>query len=88
MPDVSLWGESMQDLLKNMLVTLLTSKKALATLAGMVIAALGKYGLDLPEDLVLQLLGMLAAYVVGQGIADIGKRSVITLPTVDPKKTR
>jgi hypothetical protein len=55
---------------------LLTSKKAIATLAGVLIVATNRIGLQLPEDAVTQIIGAIAAYVVSQGLADFGKNSV------------
>jgi len=52
---------------------LLTSKKAIATLAGVLIVATNRIGLQLPEDAVTQIIGAIAAYVVSQGLADFGK---------------
>jgi len=53
----------------------LTSKKAIATLAGVLIVATNRIGLQLPEDAVTQIIGAIAAYVVGQGLADLGKNA-------------
>lgn len=59
--------------------TMLGSKKFLATMGGVLVAVGNAKGwLGLPADAVLQVLGMLGSYVVGQGIADIGK----TRPTL------
>jgi len=66
----------MADKFRVMLFGMLTSKKALATAAGLIVASLGRYGLGIPEDTVIQILGILASFVVGQGIADIGKVAV------------
>jgi len=54
---------------------LVGSKKALATLAGMIVAAVAKFGFDAPADFVYGLLGLVSAYVVGQGAADWGKEA-------------
>jgi len=51
----------------------LTSKKAVATIAGIVLVAGKSIGLDLPEDEVTKVVALIAAYVVGQGIADCTK---------------
>jgi len=50
-----------------------TSKKALAAIAGVIIAATNSRGLQLPEEAVNQILAAIVAYVVGQGLADFGK---------------
>jgi hypothetical protein len=52
---------------------LLTSKKAIATLAGVLIVASNRIGLQLPEEAITQIIGAIAAYVVSQGLADFGK---------------
>ena len=52
---------------------ILTSKKAIATMAGVLIVATNKIGLQLPEEAVTQIIGAIAAYVVSQGLADFGK---------------
>ena len=57
----------------NMFAELLTSKKALAAVSGVIIAAAARYGLNLPEDAVNQILAPIVAYIVGQGLADFGK---------------
>ena len=51
----------------------LTSKKAIATIAGVLIVATNKIGLNLPEEAVTQIVAAIAAYVVSQGLADFGK---------------
>ena len=52
---------------------ILTSKKAIATMAGVLIVATNKIGLQLPGEAVTQIIGAIAAYVVSQGLADFGK---------------
>jgi hypothetical protein len=52
---------------------LLTSKKAIATIAGVLIVASNRIGLQLPEEAITQIIGAIAAYVVSQGLADFGK---------------
>jgi len=67
--------------MKEALAGLFSSKKALAAMAGTVastlvmVAAKHGYGLDpaAAEKLVQVILGIVAAYVVGQGVADWGK---------------
>jgi len=53
----------------------LTSKKAIATIAGVLIVASNRIGLQLPEEAITQIIGAIAAYVVGQGLADLGKNA-------------
>ena len=52
---------------------IVTSKKAIATIAGVSIVATNKIGLNLPEEAVTQIVAAIAAYVVSQGFADFGK---------------
>jgi hypothetical protein len=65
------------DIVKALLKTFLTSKKALALLAGAVVWALAKAGVLIPEESVLEILLLIAAYIVGQGLADNGKEAVL-----------
>lgn len=64
--------EAIKDLLKS----LLGSKKFLALLAGLIVWLVAKLGGNISEASVLELLGFLAAYILGQGIADAGKEKV------------
>lgn len=59
--------------LKIVLVGVLGSKKATAVLAGIVVVLLKATGLDIPEQSVIEILSLIGAYVIGQGIADMGK---------------
>ena len=69
--------------MKEALLGLFGSKKALMALGGSAAATLvtiaGKYGVMLDpagaEKLVLVILGIVSAYVLGQGIADRGKEA-------------
>lgn len=61
-----------------MLTTLkemLASKKAIAAVAGVILTLGAKYGLNLDPELVNQGVAIVMAYIVGQGIADIGKNA-------------
>jgi hypothetical protein len=58
-----------------LLAEVLTSKKALATVAGLIVAGAAKYGFGLEESTVIEILAAVAAYVIGQGIADNGKEA-------------
>jgi hypothetical protein len=60
-----------------LLAEVLTSKKAIATMAGVLIVATNKIGLQLPEEAVTQIIGAIAAYVVSQGLADFGKNKTV-----------
>ena len=52
---------------------MLQSKKAIAMIGGIIVAAAGHIGLDLPPEDVTGLLAPVLAYIVGQGVADHGK---------------
>jgi len=56
---------------------LLSSKKALACIVGLVAVVLsmllGKLGVSIPEDRIEEMVALLCAYVLGQGISDFGK---------------
>lgn len=56
---------------------ILTSKKAIATVVGVLIIATNRIGLNLPEDAVTQIVAAIAAYVVSQGLADFSKNAVV-----------
>ena len=50
-----------------------TSKKALATAVGIIAPALKFFGVDIPTEELIAFVGLIGAYVVGQGVADHGK---------------
>jgi len=53
---------------------LLQSKKFLAAIAGAAVVVLNKaLSIDMPEEDLLKILGMIATYIVGQSVADFGK---------------
>ena len=52
---------------------MLQSKKAIAMLAGIIVAGLGHIGLELTPEEVTGILAPVLAYIVGQGVADHGK---------------
>jgi hypothetical protein len=60
-----------------LLSEILASKKALATIAGVLVVATNRIGLNLPEDAVTQIVAAIAAYVVSQGLADFSKNAVV-----------
>ena len=64
-------------LLKRFLSAIAGSKKAVATVGGVLFTLLAPvarhFGVEISEEQVLQVLGLVAAYVVGQGISDHGK---------------
>lgn len=63
--------------LKATIVEALTSKKAIAAAAGLIIAAAGRIGLDLSTEAVTQILTPIVAYILAQGFADFGKPAAI-----------
>ena len=52
---------------------LLKSKKFQAAIIGVLVAILSHYVPGLPEDAANQVLTVIVAYIVGQGLADMGK---------------
>ena len=52
---------------------LFSSKKFIAMLAGILFMIVNKFGLNIDEDTVTKILGLIATYIVGQSIADVGK---------------
>lgn len=60
---------------KELIVDLLTSKKALAAVSSIVINLVGRIGLDLDQEAVNQVVWPLWIYILGQGIADMGKEA-------------
>ena len=51
---------------------LLKSKKFIVSVFGVIAVVVGHFYAP-GEEMILQLAGIVAAYVVGQGLADIGK---------------
>jgi hypothetical protein len=73
------------------LFSLVGSKKAVAMLAGLVITICSKYGIFIPEESLIEILSVIVAYIVGQGIADAGKEAALigsksSASIVEPKK--
>lgn len=54
---------------------LFNSKKFLVTAAGTIVSLVAKLGYDVPTEFVYALLGLVSAFVVGQGFADWGKEA-------------
>ena len=52
---------------------LLKSKKFQASLVGLIVAMVGRIGLNLDEQALLTVLSPILTYIVGQAMADIGK---------------
>ena len=62
--------------LMQVLKDLLASKKGIAAMAGVLSIVAGSLGFAfLTETAMMQLLGILGAFIVGQGMADIGKEA-------------
>ncbi len=59
--------------IKNLLLGFIGSKKFVAMVAGMVVTLLAKYKFNVDQTTVEGLIGIVMAYVLGQGIADHGK---------------
>lgn len=62
--------------LRDLLVVLDESKKAKALLVGLVVTLVGKLGFSISDTTVLGVLGLLSAYLIGQGVADNGKEAL------------
>jgi len=54
---------------------LLSSKKAVAAIAGVLVVLAGRIGLNLPDETALEITGIVIAYLLGQGLADVGKET-------------
>ena len=52
---------------------MLGSKKAIAMIVGLVVSFAGKYALQLPTEELAAVLSPVLAYILGQGVADVGK---------------
>lgn len=72
----------------SLLKQLLASKKAIAAATGVLVSVVGRWGLDLPADAVNQIVGVIAAYILGQGIADAGKEAVRLQAEADQQPPR
>ena len=56
-----------------MLKTLLTSKKFVAAIVGVIVGLVAKLGVELDTDATALVISPILAYIVGQGVADHGK---------------
>ena len=54
---------------------LFASKKFLVMLTSIVVYSASRFGLDVPPDACDKFLGLVAAWLVGQGVADHGKEA-------------
>lgn len=66
-----------KETVKPILAQIFSSKKALATIAGAIVWALAQAGVGASPAAVLPLLGIIGTYVLGQGMADIGKEKAL-----------
>ena len=57
----------------NAIKEMLKSKKFIASVAGVIVAATAKIGLDLDTEAVAAIVAPFVAYILGQGWADAGK---------------
>ena len=62
------------------------SKKFLALLAGLVAVLLKAFGVPIGEEALLPVLGLIATYIVGQGVADNGKEAAKVAAAVREKE--
>ncbi len=68
----------MTDALREML----SSKKFLAAIAAIILQIAARYGLQLDQEQVTLLITPILAYILGQGIADSKKPSVVNAAAV------
>jgi chromosomal replication initiation ATPase DnaA len=52
---------------------ILTSKKALATIAGVLAVVANRFGLQVSSETTTKAVALVAAYLLAQGLADFGK---------------
>ena len=62
--------------MKSLIRGLLTSKKFIAAISSMIAAALMKIGWDVDTETVLTVISPIIAYILGQGLSDLGKGAV------------
>ena len=58
-----------------MIGEMLTSKKFIAMVAGFIVTLLAKWKINIDPQTVMSLVGLIIAYIVGQGWADSGKEA-------------
>ena len=61
--------------IKNIIGGLLTSKKFIVLISGLLVTLLAKFKLNIDATTVQEFVAMIIAYVIGQGIADSGKEA-------------
>lgn len=71
----------------DLIKALLSSKKFIAAIIGIIITIGARYGFNLDPDLVRDIVAILIAYILGQSIADHGKEAArITAVAASAKK--
>ena len=72
------------------LYEMLVSKKFIVAIAGVIVAAAAKIGLDLDTESVALILSPIIAFILGQGVADSGKAAakVTALADASSEKER
>jgi uncharacterized membrane protein (DUF441 family) len=61
--------------MREMIRSLLSSKKAVAAIAGVVVIGASRAGIVLPTEATHDLVAVVVAYLIGQGLADVGKEA-------------
>ena len=69
------------DLISN----LLGSKKFIAAVIGLVVALAAEVGLELDTEAIMTIVSPIIAYILGQGVADIGKEKAIVDAALKPE---
>lgn len=64
---------------------LLTSKKFIATMVGVVAVLVSKIGWDVPEETLWQVVALIASFTGSQGLADWAKEKAIVEKVDGPK---
>lgn len=58
-----------------MIGEMLTSKKFVAMIVGLIVTLLAKWKINIDPQVIYSLVGLIIAYIVGQGWADSGKEA-------------
>jgi hypothetical protein len=61
--------------MREMIRSLLSSKKAVAAIAGVIVIGASRAGIVLPPEATHDLVAVVVAYLIGQGLADVGKEA-------------
>lgn len=67
---------------------LLTSKKFVVFVSGLIVTLLAKYKFDVDPATVQNIIYMIVAYLIGQGVADAGKEAAKVSGTVEIATTQ